>query len=95
MIKDGNIITTLSISLVWIFYSLIPPYLLLHYHFIGKGHTLRYASRIAYILSFFCVAAALVLLWLVYPRAVNPSAISSGSFGCKLIFAKVNFSGVP
>lgn len=71
VINDGKIITTLSISLVWIFYSIIPPYLLLHYHFIGKGHTLRYASRIAYILSFFCVAAALVLLWLVYPRAVS------------------------
>ena len=74
VIQDGNVITTLSISLVWIFYSMIPPYLLLHYHFIGKGHTLRYASRICYLLSFLCAAAAIVLLWLVYPRNVSAPA---------------------
>lgn len=72
VIKDGDIITTLSISLVWIFYSLIPPYLLCHYHFIGKGQTLRWASKLAYVLSFFCGVAALVLIWLVYPRDVSP-----------------------
>lgn len=71
VIEDGNVITTLSISLVWIFYSIIPPYLLLHYHFIGKGHTLRYASRICFLLSFLCTAAAIILLWLVYPRSVR------------------------
>lgn len=71
VIQDGNVITTLSISLVWIFYSIIPPYLLLHYHFVGKGHSLRYACRIAYVLSSFCAFAAIVLLWLVYPRNVS------------------------
>ena len=79
VIQDGNVITTLSISLVWIFYSMIPPYLLLHYHFIGKGHTLRYASRICYLLSFLCAAAAIVLLWLVYPRNVSAPRTSIAS----------------
>ena len=71
VIHDGNIITTLTISLVWIFYSLIPPYLLVHYHFIGKGQTLRWASKLCYMLSFFCSVAAIILIWLVYPRGVR------------------------
>ena len=77
VIHDGNIITTLTISLVWIFYSLIPPYLLVHYHFIGKGQTLRWASKLCYMLSFFCSVAAIILIWLVYPRGVRTSALYS------------------
>lgn len=40
-----TIITTLAISVVWIVYGLIPPYLLFHYAIIGRGSTLKFMSR--------------------------------------------------
>jgi endoglucanase len=66
-----TIVTTLSISLVWILYNAIPPYLLLHYNFIGKGQTLRWACTIGFYLSGMCGLCAIILLWLVYPAQVR------------------------
>ena len=40
-----TVITTLSISLAWMVYGMIPPFLLLHYTFIGRGTTLAFWSR--------------------------------------------------
>lgn len=40
-----TVITTLAISVVWIVYGLIPPYLLFHYAMIGRGSTLKFMSR--------------------------------------------------
>ncbi len=40
-----TVITTLAISVVWIVYGLIPPYLLFHYSAIGRGSTLKFMSR--------------------------------------------------
>jgi hypothetical protein len=40
-----NIGTTLTISIIWMIYNLIPPYLLLHYTFIGRGTTLKFMCR--------------------------------------------------
>jgi hypothetical protein len=67
-----TVITTLSISVVWIIYSAIPPYLLLHYNFIGRGSTLRWACTLCFFISSLCGIAAIILLWLVYPAQVRP-----------------------
>ena len=67
-----TVVTTLSISLVWLVYTAIPPYLLLHYHFVGRGQTLRWACRICFWVSSLCGLAAIILLWLVYPKQVRP-----------------------
>ncbi len=66
-----TVVTTLSISLVWIIYSAIPPYLLLHYNFIGRGATLRWACTLCFFISSLCGIAAITLLWLVYPTQVR------------------------
>jgi hypothetical protein len=69
-----TVVTTLSISLVWIIYSAIPPYLLLHYNFIGRGATLRWACTLCFLISSLCGIAAITLLWLVYPTQVRAHA---------------------
>jgi hypothetical protein len=40
-----TVITTLAISVVWIVYALIPPFLLLWYTFVGRGLTLKFWCR--------------------------------------------------
>ncbi|KAK9904260.1 hypothetical protein WJX75_007984 [Coccomyxa subellipsoidea] len=70
-----TVVTTLSISLVWIIYSAIPPYLLLHYNFIGRGATLRWACTLCFLISSLCGIAAITLLWLVYPTQYDYSGI--------------------
>jgi hypothetical protein len=70
VVTGPTVVTTLSISLVWLIYTAIPPYLLLHYHFVGRGQTLRWACRICFWLSSLAGIAAIVLLWLVYPKQV-------------------------
>ena len=70
--QEQGIITTLTLSLVWIVYAIIPQYLLLHYTWIGRGTTLRYACQIGFWISSLCAFAAIVLLWLVYPKTVSP-----------------------
>lgn len=44
-VRGPSVITTLSISVVWIVYSMIPPVLLLWYTFIGRGTTLKMLCR--------------------------------------------------
>ena len=51
----------------------IPPLLLMWYNYIGRGATLRMMCRLCFYLSALCGILALVLLWLVYPREVNPT----------------------
>ena len=44
-------ITTLTLSLIWIVYSIIPQYLLIHYAYVGRGTTLRLACTVGFYLS--------------------------------------------
>ena len=39
--------TTLLVSLAWMLFNMIPPYLLLHYQFIGRGTTLKIVCKCA------------------------------------------------
>lgn len=41
LLSGPTVITTLSISVVWIIYAMVPPFLLLWYTIIGRGSTLR------------------------------------------------------
>ena len=56
---------------MWIVYSIIPQYLLLHYTWIGRGTTLRMACKIGFYISSLAAVAAIILLWLVYPPVVR------------------------
>ncbi|KAK9863564.1 hypothetical protein WJX84_010744, partial [Apatococcus fuscideae] len=75
-----TVITTLSISLVWTVYAMIPPYLLLHYTYIGTGTTLRLACKIGYLLTILAGICAIILLWLVYPQQYNYSTVMNDTF---------------
>ncbi len=41
LLSGPTVITTLSISVVWIIYAMVPPFLLLWYTIVGRGSTLR------------------------------------------------------
>lgn len=71
MTQGTGIITTLTLSLVWIVYSIIPQYLLLHYTWVGRGTTLRMACKVGFYISSLAAVAAIILLWLVYPPVVR------------------------
>ncbi|KAK9826822.1 hypothetical protein WJX81_004238 [Elliptochloris bilobata] len=79
VVTGPTVVTTLSISLVWLIYTAIPPYLLLHYHFVGRGQTLRWACRICFWISSLCGIAAIILLWLVYPKQYDYGQVLSYS----------------
>ena len=74
-----SVVSTLSISLIWIMYNAIPPYLLLHYNFIGKGQTLRWACTVCFWMTTALSLSALVLLWLVYPPMYDYGSIVDAS----------------
>ncbi|KAK9828913.1 hypothetical protein WJX72_002766 [[Myrmecia] bisecta] len=80
VITGPSVITTLSISIVWIVYGMIAPYLLLHYHFIGRGGTLRFACKLLFWVSGLCGLVAILLLWLVYPPQYDYSDVLQKSF---------------
>ncbi len=67
-VDGATVVTTLTISVVWIIYSMIPPYLLIHYTWIGRGTTLQFMCRVAFVLSFVTSICAMLLLWAVYPK---------------------------
>ena len=77
MVAQQTIITTLTLSLIWIVYSLIPQYLLIHYNWVGRGTTLRLACKVGYWLSTLAALAAVILLWLVYPTDYDYGSVSS------------------
>ena len=77
VLTGPTVVTTLSISLVWIIYASVPPYLLLHYAWVHRpdgriAASLRYACWVLWLVSSFCGVAAILLLWLVYPKQVPP-----------------------
>ena len=47
LLSGPSIISTLAVSVAWIVYGMIPPFLLLHYTFIGRGSSLAFWSRCA------------------------------------------------
>ena len=79
-----SVVTTLSISLVWIIYTAIPPFLLLHYAWVHRpdgsvGASLRHTCWVLWWISSFCGVAAILLLWLVYPQDYSyGAAVSTG-----------------
>lgn len=75
-----TVITTLSISLVWTVYAMVPPYLLLHYTYIGTGTTLRLACKVGYILTILAGICAIILLWLVYPQQYDYNRVMKDTF---------------
>ena len=69
-----SLITTLSISLVWIIYSAIPPLLLVVYRFMGRGALLSWLCWTCFLVSSACGFLAILLLWNVYPAEVGASS---------------------
>ena len=70
-IGGHQLITTLSISLVWIIYSAIPPLLLVVYRFLGRGSFLSWLCWLCFLVSSACGFLAILLLWNVYPAEVR------------------------
>jgi cellulose synthase/poly-beta-1,6-N-acetylglucosamine synthase-like glycosyltransferase len=71
LVNSANPQNTLLISLVWVVYNMIPPFLLLWYKWIGHGGTLRWVCKVAMIVSTLLGFGALVLIWCFYPSAYD------------------------
>lgn len=67
----------LAISICWCVYNALPHFLVLWYVLVSKGMSLQYMCRLCILLSFFCGALAVGLIWGLYPRSysykVSPS----------------------
>ena len=72
LVQGQTIITTLSISVVWLIYAAIPPFLICWYTVAGRGTTLQFWCRVMFILSYAASICAIALLWAVYPPQVSP-----------------------
>ena len=83
-VDGATVVTTLTISVVWIIYSMIPPYLLIHYTWIGRGTTLQFMCRVAFVLSFVTSICAMLLLWAVYPKDYDFGAATKVGGPCPL-----------
>ncbi|KAK9804363.1 hypothetical protein WJX72_009368 [[Myrmecia] bisecta] len=79
LINGPAVITTLAISVVWIIYAMIPPYLVIHYTWIGRGGSLQLMCRFTFVLSYLAGILALLLLWAVYPRQYDFGAAAGDS----------------
>jgi len=76
VVNSGQPKTTLLVSLLWMIFNMVPPFLLLWYWLIGKGTTLRIVCKIAFVLTTVCGIGALVLIWLLYPKPFDyPGAV--------------------
>ncbi|KAK9857954.1 hypothetical protein WJX84_008696, partial [Apatococcus fuscideae] len=67
LVQGQTIITTLSISVVWLIYAAIPPFLICWYTVAGRGTTLQFWCRVMFVLSYAASICAIALLWAVYP----------------------------
>jgi hypothetical protein len=74
-----TVITTLSISIVWIVYSMIPPTLLLIYATGMRGRVLAGACKVAFVMTYLSSLLALMLLWAVYPAEYDYGAATGAS----------------
>ena len=71
LFTSGSVTSPLAISIIWAVYNAIPPFLVLWYAIVGKGVMLQYLCRLLMLTSFFCGAAAIGLLWGLYPEEYN------------------------
>ena len=78
-LPSPTVVTTLSISIVWIVYSMIPPTLLLIYATGMRGRVLALACKVAFLLTYLVSIFALMLLWAVYPSEYDYGAAAGAS----------------
>ena len=76
LFTSGSVTSPLAISIIWAVYNAIPPFLVLWYAIVGKGVMLQYLCRLLMLTSFFCGAAAIGLLWGLYPEEYNFNKVS-------------------
>lgn len=80
VVNSGQPKTTLLVSLLWMIFNMVPPFLLLWYWLIGRGTTLRFICKIAFVLTTVCGIGALVLIWLLYPKPFDYSGAIRNNF---------------
>lgn len=80
LFTSGSVTSPLAISIIWAVYNAIPPFLVLWYAIVGKGVMLQYLCRLLMLTSFFCGAAAIGLLWGLYPEEYNFNKVSPSAF---------------
>ena len=71
LFSAGTVTSPLVISIIWAVYNAIPTFLVLWYAIVGKGVLLQYLCRLLMLTSFLCGAAAIGLLWGLYPKEYN------------------------
>ena len=79
LFTSASVTSPLAISVIWAIYNAIPPGLVLFYALAGKGMLLQYLCRFCMLLSFFCGATAIGLLWGLYPTEYNFNAVRTAA----------------
>lgn len=86
LVQLGTVVNAVTISVVWLTFAAIPPFLLCFYAIFGQGTALRFTCKGCFVLATIGPVIAVLLLWFVYPTVVRhplPSGshrLSSASF---------------
>ena len=60
-----------GVSILWALYNCIGPYLLMHYTWLGRGHSLRRAATAGMLAAAAVLAAATAVVWFLTPAQYN------------------------
>ena len=74
--QADSVNSPLAISIIWGIYQIIPYALVLFYWLVSKGVLLQYMCRLGLVLQFVSGAAAVGLMWGLYPPAYNFGHVS-------------------
>ena len=69
----------LAISIIWGIYQIVPYALVLFYWLVSKGVMLQYMCRLGLLVTFVSGAAAVGLMWGLYPPNYNFARVSQPS----------------
>ena len=71
LVQLGTVINAVTISVVWLVFAAIPPFLLTFYAIVGQGTALRYTCKGCFVIATIAPIIAVLLLWFVYPTVVR------------------------
>ena len=77
LVQSDSVNSPLAISIIWGIYQIVPYTLVLFYWLVSKGVMLQYMCRLGLLVTFVSGAAAVGLMWGLYPPNYNFAQVSS------------------
>ncbi|KAK9837911.1 hypothetical protein WJX74_007544 [Apatococcus lobatus] len=76
LVQLGTVVNAVTISVVWLVFAAIPPFLLTFYAIAGQGTALRYTCKGCFVIATIAPIIAVLLLWFVYPTVYTNTDVS-------------------